>query len=131
MDEANTHVKVAGLCLPRKQKMDVLALFKTLATWQPSVMRHFFTRLRDIFLYTLNIVFQQRMANADMASPVDSTAPCEPVQTRRRQMTSLKTKEECRLGNETITVWTVELPRKHAEGVLRYAPFTNRCKSTC
>ncbi|CAK4031136.1 tRNA-specific adenosine deaminase subunit tad3 [Lecanosticta acicola] len=36
-----------------------------------------------------------------------------------RKMTHLKTKEECRLGNETIQVWTVELPSKHAEGILR------------
>jgi tRNA-specific adenosine deaminase 3 len=35
-------------------------------------------------------------------------------------MVHLKTKEECRLGNETIQVWTVELPSKYAEGILRY-----------
>ncbi|EME86048.1 uncharacterized protein MYCFIDRAFT_132181 [Pseudocercospora fijiensis CIRAD86] len=34
-------------------------------------------------------------------------------------MVHLKTKEECRLGNETIQVWTVELPSKHAEGILK------------
>ncbi|KAK4633683.1 tRNA-specific adenosine deaminase subunit TAD3 [Fulvia fulva] len=37
----------------------------------------------------------------------------------KRRMVHLKTKEECRLGNETIQVWTVELPSKHAEGILR------------
>ena len=36
------------------------------------------------------------------------------------RMVHLKTKEECRLGDETIEVWTVELPSKHAEGILRY-----------
>ncbi|EMC96277.1 hypothetical protein BAUCODRAFT_69706 [Baudoinia panamericana UAMH 10762] len=34
-------------------------------------------------------------------------------------MVHLKTKEECRLGNETIRVYTVELPSKHAEGILK------------
>jgi tRNA-specific adenosine deaminase 3 len=38
----------------------------------------------------------------------------------QRHMVHLKTKEECRLGNETIQVWTVELPSKYAEGILRY-----------
>jgi tRNA-specific adenosine deaminase 3 len=38
----------------------------------------------------------------------------------KRRMVHLKTKEECRLGNETIQVWTVELPSKHAEGILKY-----------
>ncbi|WPH04262.1 Hypothetical protein R9X50_00715100 [Acrodontium crateriforme] len=36
-----------------------------------------------------------------------------------RRMLALKTKEECRLGNETIQVWAVELPSKHAEGILK------------
>jgi hypothetical protein len=34
-------------------------------------------------------------------------------------MVHLKTKEECRLSKETIQVWTVELPSKHAEGILK------------
>lgn len=109
-------------CAFLANKMDVLAFLKTLAAWQPSIMRHFFTRLRDLFLFTFNIVFRQRMANANMASPPDSVvAPRQAPAPRKRQMINLKTKEECRLGNETIAVWTVELPRKHAEGVLRYA----------
>lgn len=48
----------------------------------------------------------------------DSKFDTEPEPTRR--MVHLKTKEECRLGNETIQVWTVELPSKHAEGILKY-----------
>lgn len=44
-----------------------------------------------------------------------ATAAPEP----KRHMVHLKTKEECRLGNETIQVWTVELPSKHAEGILK------------
>lgn len=37
-----------------------------------------------------------------------------------RRMVHLQTKEECRLSDETIQVWTVELPSKHAEGILKY-----------
>ncbi|KAI5357989.1 Putative cytidine and deoxycytidylate deaminase domain, cytidine deaminase [Septoria linicola] len=48
----------------------------------------------------------------------DSKFDIEPEPKRR--MAHLKTKEECRLGNETIQVWTVELPSKHAEGILKY-----------
>ncbi|PIA99048.1 hypothetical protein CB0940_03344 [Cercospora beticola] len=47
----------------------------------------------------------------------DSKLGIEPEPKRR--MVHLKTKEECRLGNETIQVWTVELPSKHAEGILK------------
>lgn len=53
-----------------------------------------------------------------MASPHDSKAPSE-VGVPQRQMVHLKTKEECRLGNVTVEVYTVELPSKHAEGVLK------------
>ncbi|KAK5702893.1 hypothetical protein LTR97_003839 [Elasticomyces elasticus] len=48
--------------------------------------------------------------------PTTITPAGEP---RKRRMVHLKTKEECRLGNETIQVWTVELPSKHAEGILK------------
>ncbi|KAK5131331.1 hypothetical protein LTR08_000997 [Meristemomyces frigidus] len=52
-----------------------------------------------------------------MGVPIGTTTTAaEPV---KRQMLHLKTKEECRLGNETIRVWTVELPSKHAEGILK------------
>ncbi|OQN98232.1 hypothetical protein B0A48_15508 [Cryoendolithus antarcticus] len=37
----------------------------------------------------------------------------------KRRMRHVKTKEECRLGNETLEVWSVELPSKHAENILR------------
>lgn len=57
-----------------------------------------------------------------MASPVDSVAPGEGWVTKSshsHRLVQLKTKEECRLGNETIQVWTVELPSRHAEWVLK------------
>jgi hypothetical protein len=38
---------------------------------------------------------------------------------QRRQMVHVKTKEECRLANETVDVWSIELPSKHAEGILK------------
>jgi len=38
---------------------------------------------------------------------------------QRRQMIHIKTKEECRLGNETVDVWNIELPSKHAESILK------------
>jgi tRNA-specific adenosine deaminase 3 len=41
--------------------------------------------------------------------------------TVQRRMVHLKTKEECRLSKETIQVWTIELPSKHAEGILKCA----------
>jgi tRNA-specific adenosine deaminase 3 len=47
-----------------------------------------------------------------------------------RRMVHLKTKEECRLSNETIQVWTVELPSKHAELILKYVNMTSRSTST-
>ncbi|KAK5108831.1 hypothetical protein LTR62_007805 [Meristemomyces frigidus] len=36
-----------------------------------------------------------------------------------RRMIHLKTKEECRLGNELVQIYTVELPSRHAEGILK------------
>lgn len=57
-----------------------------------------------------------------MNSPHDSKAPSDDSEDDvvcKRRMVHLKTKEECRLSNETIQVWTVELPSKHAEGILR------------
>lgn len=38
---------------------------------------------------------------------------------QRRQMVHVKTKEECRLANETVDVWCIELPSKHAENILK------------
>ncbi|KAK3064059.1 hypothetical protein LTR53_018642, partial [Teratosphaeriaceae sp. CCFEE 6253] len=54
-----------------------------------------------------------------MGSLQPDTASPPVGEPRKRRMVHLKTKEECRLGNETIRVWTVELPSKHAEGILK------------
>lgn len=55
---------------------------------------------------------------------------------QRRQMVHVKTKEECRLANETVDVWSIELPSKHAENILKSvsataidAPHSYRCHS--
>lgn len=56
---------------------------------------------------------------SNMASSADSKTPNESLKPQKRKMVLLKTKEECRLGNEMIQVWTVELPSKHAEGILK------------
>jgi tRNA-specific adenosine deaminase 3 len=34
-------------------------------------------------------------------------------------MLHVRTKEECRLANETVDVWSIELPSKHAESILK------------
>lgn len=56
------------------------------------------------------------------ASEEDAATTTLPSQsdTMGPRMIHLKTKEECRLKNETIQVWSVELPSKHAEGILKY-----------
>ncbi|QIX02496.1 hypothetical protein AMS68_008013 [Peltaster fructicola] len=55
-----------------------------------------------------------------MSSPVDSLLGSpDALFADERRMQHIKTKEECRLANETIDVWCVELPSKHAEGILR------------
>ena len=46
---------------------------------------------------------------------------------QRRQMVHIRTKEECRLANETVDVWSIELPSKHAEAILKCV--TTICQS--
>ena len=88
-------------------------------------LRHKFRCLLDFLHHALNSLFKlaRRMVGlpASMASPVDSKVSSDVDSLPKRQMVHLKTKEECRLGSETIQVWTVELPSKHAEGILKYA----------
>lgn len=44
---------------------------------------------------------------------------------QRRQMVHVKTKEECRLANETVDIWSIELPSKHAESILKCVSIAN------
>lgn len=80
-------------------------------------------RLRSLYLdlcFRLHD-FQHQLIqhfSSTMASPVDSFLDTV-ASTNGRRMQHIKTKEECRLGNETIDVWCLELPSKHAEGILR------------
>ncbi|KAF2858473.1 hypothetical protein K470DRAFT_296363 [Piedraia hortae CBS 480.64] len=52
-------------------------------------------------------------------TPVLKKSATTPKPPRRRYLLHLKTKEECRLGLELIKMWIVQLPSKHAEGILR------------
>ncbi|KAI7483680.1 hypothetical protein KC351_g5003 [Hortaea werneckii] len=62
----------------------------------------------------------QRSITRIMGRPLDAKPAAGAADQRpQRRMVHLKTKEECRLGNETIRVWTLELPSKHAEGILK------------
>lgn len=74
--------------------------------------------LRHPTTHFLNIFHRTLACTIMAANRRDSKAAVVPDP--KRHMVHLKTKEECRLGNETIQVWTVELPSKHAEGVLKY-----------
>ena len=81
------------------------------------------------FLQNASLTLIHRIADfaAKMATRKDSKVSSPDIRPPKRQMVHLKTKEECRLGNETIQVWTVELPSKHAEGVLKCVAPPSRC----
>ena len=96
-----------------------MELFAALRDSFAEVLRHFFERhvnnlalLREHFTNLIT-------GSSTMLSPVDSAHASECEDTTKSRMKHVKTKEECRLGNETTQVWTVELPSKHAEGVLK------------
>lgn len=78
-----------------------------------------FASLAHFFRYVFTIVLRYTNITALMAALRRDSKTIDDV-VAKRHMVHLKTKEECRLGNETIQVWTVELPSKHAEGILRY-----------
>lgn len=90
-------------------------------------------RVATFFQHASNFIFRNtnifhRAIMAMAATRRDSLLDNDPEPKRR--MVHLKTKEECRLGNETIQVWTVELPSKHAEGILRYACIAHVCPAS-
>jgi hypothetical protein len=91
---------------------------------EESAWRHHLNKvlssLQDVFLSIFRTLRQAILAAANMASRAGSKTMSPDLRPPKRQMVHLKTKEESRLGNETIQVWTVELPSKHAEGILRY-----------
>ena len=69
------------------------------------------------FLRSPHAPTQPPSAIMPKAKPSRAADPVGEVQ--RRQMVHIKTKEECRLGNETVDVWSIELPSKHAESILK------------
>lgn len=82
-----------------------------------------FAPLAHFFRYVFSIILRYTNITALMAALRRDSKTVDDVAVKRH-MVHLKTKEECRLGNETIQVWTVELPSKHAEGILRYLANT-------
>lgn len=90
------------------------------------VMRTFDV-LHDVFINFLPAALLRQQAHAP---PPSTTMPrakgtkavvdTAVTDTQKRQMIHVKTKEECRLANETIDVWSIELPSKHAESILKY-----------
>lgn len=85
-------------------------------------LRHVFRFLQNGVLYISNLIWRL-LTRAKMASAISSRVVHETNGVPQRRIVHLKTKEECRLGNETIQVWTVELPSKHAEGVLKWVDY--------
>jgi len=86
--------------------------------WLLQRLRRLCRFLQHGFFHLLRFA-QRQLRLQHMASAKASQASTELSSASKRGLTILKTKEECRLGNETIQVWTVELPSKHAEGVLK------------
>ena len=104
-------------------------LFGTLRSFLVNIWPpwNFFRSFSNFFRHVTHHPLFSAHPGTDMALRRDSKGPGEDGD--KRQMVHLKTKEECRLGNETIQVWTVELPSKHAEGILKCVePVThNKC----
>ena len=98
--------------------MSVLAHLRAFLSLHYFDPREFLQSLRHAY-YNLFHAVRLRVGMANMASPVDSVVPSDNGEPLIRRMVHLKTKEECRLGDAVLQVWTVELPSKHAEGILK------------
>ena len=117
-----SHIHVNALRLPNMPTRSFLSrqldrLFGVRAA--PTFLRYGFYLTSLLALASL-----ARIALTTMGFPQPATKPSAPApapEPRKRRMVHLKTKEECRLGNETIQVWSVELPSRHAEGILKSA----------
>lgn len=102
----------------------LLGLFTEGGTTWP-LFRFYFTRVANLLSLTTNTAI--RLARASVATLMatlrrDSGNNNDDNKNVQRRMVHLQTKEECRLSSETIQVWTVELPSKHAEGILKCVP---------
>jgi hypothetical protein len=91
------------------------------------VLRVFIT-FRHAFTYILSTTLFRQQPHASPPATMPRAKGTKAIvdlvgDAQKRAMVHVKTKEECRLGNETIDVWSVELPSKHAETILRlYVP---------
>jgi len=87
---------------------------------------HFF---RDVFTYFLPAaLFGYIPPHASLPANMPRAKGTKAIDlagdVQRRGMVHVKTKEECRLVNETVDCWSIELPSKHAESILKYEyPF--------
>jgi hypothetical protein len=103
-----------------------MPLFEHFRTFLVNVSKHSRAVLSPLFgrhvfhltapLALASFILALRYATMAVLQPPKTTTTSEG---RPRRMVHLKTKEECRLGEETIQVWTVELPSRHAEGILK------------
>lgn len=87
--------------------------------------------LRNVFTYFLPAAlfgYMPRYASlpANMPRAKGTKAIDLAGDVQRRAMVHVKTKEECRLANETVDVWSIELPSKHAESILKYDSTPNQ-----
>lgn len=86
--------------------------------------------VRDVFTYFLpaalfGYIPPHALLPANMPRAKGTKAIDLACDVQRRGMVHVKTKEECRLANETVDVWSIELPSKHAESILKYGYPSN------
>lgn len=115
------------LRLHKRRKERTMASFALASALFHRVMRAF-DFLHDAFIDFLPAALLRQQPHAP--PPPSTTMPrakgtkavvdTAVTDTQKRQMIHVKTKEECRLANETIDVWSIELPSKHAESILKY-----------
>jgi hypothetical protein len=79
-----------------------------------------FIRLPAVFALLLRSPYATSPPSSAIMPRAKGSKANDPVgDIQRRQMVHVKTKEECRLANETVDVWSIELPSKHAESILK------------
>ena len=118
MESSNSHAANAGIKRARKARPVMFASVGAfLARLSHDVVA--FIRLPAELALLLRSPQATPPPSAIMPRAKGSKA-IDPVgDVQRRQMVHVKTKEECRLANETVDVWSIELPSKHAESILK------------
>jgi len=97
--------------------MALLSFLSRSATPALAFLRHVFIYFLPAALFGYIPPYAALPANMPRAKGTKAVDLAGPVQ--RRGMVHVKTKEECRLANETVDVWSIELPSKHAESILK------------